>query len=73
MHFLDQFKLLKRIHDLIRRKATGSPEQLANRLDLSRASVFRQINLLKQLGAKIYYCQHRESYVYEEKFILSFS
>jgi len=73
MHFLDQFKLLERIHSCIKRKGTGTPEQLANRLDISRASVFRQIKLLKELGAKISYCPHRESYVYEEKFMLSFS
>lgn len=73
MQFLDQIKLLKRIDQFIKRKATGSPEQFANRLDISRASVFRQIKLLKMLGAKIQYNHDRESYVYEEEFILNFS
>jgi biotin operon repressor len=73
MHFLDQIKLLKRIHNLIKKKATGSPNQLATRLDISRASVFRQINILKMLGAKINYSYDKESYVYEEEFSLKFS
>lgn len=73
MHFLEQFNLLARIHNLIKRKATGSPQQLATRLEISRASVFRQINLLKDLGAKIHYCHSRDSYVYDEKFSLSLS
>lgn len=73
MHFLDQIKLLKRIHNLIKKKATGSPDQLATRLDISRASVFRQINILKMLGAKINYSYDRGSYVYEEEFSLKFS
>jgi len=72
MHFLNQIQLLKRIHNLIKRKATGSPEQLATRLDISRASVFRQIKLLKMFGAKINYSHDRGSYVYEEEFILNF-
>jgi biotin operon repressor len=73
MHFLDQIKLLKRIHNLIKKKAIGSPNQLATRLDISRASVFRQINILKMLGAKINYSYDKESYVYEEEFSLKFS
>ena len=73
MHFLEQLRLLVRIHNFITRKATGSPEQFASRLDLSRASVFRQIKILKMLGAKIKYSHARESYVYEEEFILDFS
>lgn len=73
MHFLDQIKLLKRIHNLIKRKGTGSPEQFATRLEISRASVFRQIKILKMLGAKIQYSHDRESYVYEEEFSLNFS
>ena len=73
MQFLDQINLLKRIHQFIKRKATGSPERFAARLEISRASVFRQIKLLKMLGAKIQYNYDRESYIYEEEFILNFS
>jgi len=68
MSFIEQLKLIKRLDNLIQRKATGTPQQLADRLDISRSSVFRQISILKKLGAKIYYCKHSRSYRYEEKF-----
>ncbi len=70
MTFFEQLTLLKRLDILIRRKATGTPAQLARRLDISRASVFRYINELKGVGAPIQYCKSRESYYYEEHFEL---
>ncbi len=73
MSFLNQLNLLNRIHFLIKKKGTGSPKEFAIRLGISRTSIFRQIGILKKMGARIYYCKHRNSYVYEEDFILSFS
>ena len=71
MNFLDHLALVKRLDALIRRKATGTPTQLAQRLEISRASLYRYIDDLKGLGAPIAYCYHRRSYLYEEEFFLS--
>ncbi len=55
MNLLEQIELLKRIDALVRRKATGTSKQLANRLGISRTSVFRYIKYLKTFGGSIAY------------------
>lgn len=72
MTFREQLCLIKRIHSLIQRKGTGSPLDLAKRLSISRASVHRYLNELKNLGADIVYCKLRQSYYYKEPFDLNF-
>ncbi len=66
---------LSRLDRLIRMKATGSPEQLAEKLGLSRSTLFEDISFLKEeMGAPISYDRHRPSYFYEyiPKFNLGF-
>ena len=70
MTVFEQLSLLKRLDLLIRRKATGTPMQLARRLGVSRASVFRYLNELKSVGAPIQYCKVRPRYFYEYHFEL---
>ena len=67
MRFLEQLNKLKRIHLLIKRKGTGTPEKLAERLNSSRASIFRDIETLKKLGAPIKYDRDRPGYYYEDE------
>jgi len=43
MSIVNQIRLLQRLHELIKRKATGSPKELAEKLESSRASVFRYL------------------------------
>lgn len=71
MTFKEQLSLTLRIHSLIKRRATGTPEQLARRLNVSRATVFRKINELKSLDAPVLYCKNRQSYFYECQFELN--
>lgn len=63
---------LKRLDSFIRRKATGKPDELASRLEMSRSTLFRHIEDLRALGAKITYDKERETYRYEEPFDLKF-
>jgi len=72
MTFKEQLLLIKRIHTSVRRKATGSPNEFAHRLTVSKATVHRYINELKNLGAPIDYCKDRKSYYYKEPFELKF-
>ncbi len=64
-------RLLIRLDMLIRMKATGSPAQLAAKLNVSRSSLFRYMNDLKDFGAPIAYCHQRSSYYYESRFELN--
>jgi predicted DNA-binding transcriptional regulator YafY len=58
-------RLIKLDH-LIRMKATGNPEQLADKLGVSRRCVFDYINILKELGAPVAFSKSRTSYYYTE-------
>ncbi len=73
MTFLEQIALLKRMDALIRRKSTGTPCQLARKLDISRSSVHNYIQILKKLGAPVVYCSRSRSYTYTERFTLDFN
>lgn len=59
-------KRLERLDYLICTKATGTPGQLASKLNLSERCVRRYICILKELGAPVIYCRKRKSYYYEE-------
>lgn len=70
MTFQEKLLLLQRLHHLIRRKATGGPKDLVRILAISKASLFRYLDVLKSLGAPIYFCSTRNSYCYEYEFEL---
>jgi len=58
--------IFQRIDRLIQMKATGSPNEFASKLELSRATLLRHIAKLKAMGAPIEYCYERNSYCYTE-------
>jgi len=63
-----------RIDHLIRIKGTGTPAQLAERLNLSERSIYDYINYMKTLGCPIKFDSFRETYYYEEEgfFVIAF-
>lgn len=65
---------LLRLDRLICRQATGNPNELAEKLNTSRSTIYRLIDILKNNGVPISYCKHRRSFYYKEKghFIISF-
>lgn len=66
---------IARLDNLIRHEATGSPDDLAERLDVSRSTLFEIIAFLKdEMKAPIRYDRNRPSYVYNytPKFNLGF-
>ncbi|MBE9599540.1 hypothetical protein [Pedobacter sp. MC2016-24] len=54
------------LNQLIRTKATGSPERLAKKMAVCKRSVFSYLDILRELGAKIAYDQYKKTYYYEE-------
>lgn len=60
-----QIVLIERIDQLIRLKATGSPKSLAKRLAVSEATLFRIIDVMKELNAPIRYDLQEQRYYYE--------
>jgi predicted DNA-binding transcriptional regulator YafY len=53
-----------RLDQLIRLKCTGSPDELAGKIGISKRMLFEYINDMKDLGAPISYCSFIRSYHY---------
>jgi len=53
-----QIERIKHLNSLIKREATGTPSQLAKKLNISVATVYRLIRELKDFDAPIQYCKH---------------
>ena len=53
MSFIEKVQLLERMDQLIRLKSTGTPIELADRLNVSRSTIYEIIECLKSLGAEI--------------------
>jgi len=64
MSLNNKIERVKRMHDLIRYKRTGKPDQFARKMGLSIRSLYSELKELKSLGAPIAYCNYRESYEY---------
>lgn len=71
MRFLDQLRVIKRLHHLISIKGTGNSYELSEKLDISRATMFRYMEVLTSLGADIQYCPKRKSYYFQKKIELN--
>ncbi len=69
---LKQIKMIKRIDQLIRLQATGSSDELAYRLGVSKTTLYRMIRLMKELHAPIVYDISVQSFVYTKEVELNF-
>ena len=66
---------IERLDALIRRKSTGTPEELAEKLDISERWLYKFLNEMKEeFDCPITYDHHRQSYIYEKngKLVLDF-
>jgi predicted DNA-binding transcriptional regulator YafY len=61
--FIERFK---RLDQIIGNKSSGTPSQLAARLDISESTLFEFIAVMKELGAPIQYDRQLLRYYYEE-------
>jgi biotin operon repressor len=51
---------------LIAMKATGSPEEFACKMSLSRSMLFETLQEMKEMGVDIRYSNSRETYYYAD-------
>ncbi|MBK7652701.1 MAG: hypothetical protein IPJ20_20820 [Flammeovirgaceae bacterium] len=74
MSLLKYLQRLKRMDDLIRRKATGNAQEFAKKLGISQSHLFLELRELKELGAPVEYSNEKKCYFYstECKLILDF-
>ena len=59
--FFDKLHILNR---LIRAEHTGAPGELAERLSMSRSTLYNIIEELKMRGVEIKYCRTRRTFYY---------
>lgn len=62
---LKQIQRIERLHHLIRLKSTGSPKQCAKKLGISERQLYHSLDLMKELGAPIFFNCVICSYCYE--------
>ena len=65
MALIKRIQQIERVDALIRRKGTGTPADLARKLNVSERTVYNLIDLMIRMGAPIYYCNERKSFCYE--------
>lgn len=64
MSIIKYLDRIKRMDELIRRRATGTTNQFAERLEISRSTLMEYLDILRNLGAPIAYDKFRNSYYY---------
>jgi predicted DNA-binding transcriptional regulator YafY len=69
---LQKMQQLERVDCLIRRRATGKPAALAQRLSVSERTIFNLLEDLRDFGAPVRYCKDSQSYYYTDAFDLPY-
>ncbi len=67
-------KLFNKIDTFISKESTGTPAELAEKIQKSTSSIYRLLHEMKDAGAPIQYCKQTRTYRYTEKghFIVGF-
>lgn len=72
MNLYKQLRRMERLDRMLQTRSTGTPKELAQKLQLSPSQVYEIIRSLKcDLNAPIYYSRTYQSYYYEEECSLS--
>lgn len=69
---IKHIEIIKRVDQLIRLQATGSPECFSARLGVSKTKLYRIINIMRGLNAPIVYDFSLQSFVYTETVSFAF-
>ena len=71
MNFIDDLKRLRKVHELIIGQNTGSPDNLAESICVSRSELYYILRELKKMGAQICYDRRKRSFCYSNNFKLN--
>ncbi len=70
MNVFEKIEKINSLHHLIKNECTGNPLELANRLGVSRSTLYNIIEELKLIEAPISYSRRRETFFYAKDFDL---
>lgn len=62
---IETLNRITKIDHLIRIKGTGTPKQLAQRVNISESTLYLYISRMKEMGAPIAYDSSRNTYFYQ--------
>ena len=68
--YLDRISMM---HKLVSRQKTGTPEELAHRLGVSRTSLYELIDELRSRGAPIAYSKSAKTFFYRQPYDITVS
>ena len=68
MQYFNTIERVHRIHKLIQREATGTPEEFAEKLNLKRRQLYNILDEFKDYGACIKYNRMRGTFYYDNNF-----
>ncbi|MCE2997686.1 MAG: hypothetical protein ACK5RG_13305 [Cyclobacteriaceae bacterium] len=68
MSLLKYINRVQLIHSLISREATGSSEEFAKKLGISKSMLMIDLQELRELGAELEFCHVKGSYRYKRPF-----
>jgi phage antirepressor YoqD-like protein len=72
MTIFEAIDRIERIHKLIKLESTGTPEELAKRLNIKKRQLHNILCEFKCFGAEIRYNRYKQTYYYENNFELIF-
>lgn len=71
MKFIKQIERFQKIDEFIKVENTGTPIELASRLEISRSHLYRLLDTLKDYGAEVDYSRKIRSFYYVTPFDFS--
>jgi biotin operon repressor len=66
MSLIKYIERLRRMDSLIYMKATGTPEEFAEKLGLRRSTLFQSLQEMREMGVDIKYSFVRQTYYYAD-------
>lgn len=71
MHLFETIERVHRIHKLIQREATGTPEEFAEKLSIRKRQLYNVLEEFKDYGAVVKYSRVKRTFYYENDFKVS--
>ncbi|MFT4737125.1 MAG: putative DNA-binding transcriptional regulator YafY [Cyclobacteriaceae bacterium] len=66
MNFIHQIERLQRLNQLIKAANTGTPDEFAIQMHISRRQLYNYIEELKNMGLAIKYCKRQKTFYYAD-------
>lgn len=73
MEIIHELKRIQKIHELILSGKTGTPDELARYLNISRRQLYYTLDELRNLGAEISFNRNQKTFCYINGFQLNLS